>query len=261
MSTGSAAHNASTIALTRAAASSPPSGNHMARDSTERYATNADSRGRTTSPSPKRLGAVPDRMRAPDGQNAGGRRELKAASARRQERRRVVVGLLRRRRIGRRAGARRCRGIMGCGIPRRRGCLLLALLRGRARGRVRLGGVLFLALVGSAVLVLVRVTVAGRIVRGTRPVMLRPKIEIRDHRERDLGHRRGRSQRRQTPCDDKGCHDWRFAGSNHRALHLHEPPPMPWRSAFELCPNHSISKMTLAAGGDDGNNFSYANPG
>src|SRR5580700_6247338 len=77
MSTGSAAHNASTIALTRAAASSPPSGNHMARDSTERYATNADSRGRTTPPSPKRLGAVPDRMRAPDRQKTGGRRQLR----------------------------------------------------------------------------------------------------------------------------------------------------------------------------------------
>src|SRR5580704_14032688 len=77
MSTGSTAHNASTIALTRAAASSPPSGNHMARDSTERYATNADSRGRKTPPSPKRLGAVPDRMRAADGQNTGGQRELR----------------------------------------------------------------------------------------------------------------------------------------------------------------------------------------
>src|SRR5580704_11193357 len=42
-----------------------------ARDSTERYATNADSRGRITSPSPKRLGAEPDRMLAADGQNTG----------------------------------------------------------------------------------------------------------------------------------------------------------------------------------------------
>src|SRR5580704_18828146 len=49
-----------------------------ARDSTERYATNADSRGRTTSPSPKRLGAEPDRMLAADGQNTGGPGKLKA---------------------------------------------------------------------------------------------------------------------------------------------------------------------------------------
>src|SRR5580693_3237784 len=42
-----------------------------ARDSTERYATNADGRGRTTSPSPKRLGSLPDRMLAADGRNAG----------------------------------------------------------------------------------------------------------------------------------------------------------------------------------------------
>src|SRR5580704_9719790 len=42
-----------------------------ARDSTERYATNADSRGRTTSPSPKRLGAEPDRMLAADWRNTG----------------------------------------------------------------------------------------------------------------------------------------------------------------------------------------------
>src|SRR5580704_8597923 len=42
-----------------------------ARDSTERYATNADSRGRIISPSPKRLGAEPDRKLAADGQNTG----------------------------------------------------------------------------------------------------------------------------------------------------------------------------------------------
>src|ERR1700675_4780205 len=77
MSPGSIAHNASTTALTRAAAGSPSS-THMARDSTERYATNADSRGRTKSPlTPKRLEAVPDRMRAADGQNAGVQREVR----------------------------------------------------------------------------------------------------------------------------------------------------------------------------------------
>src|SRR5580698_92557 len=155
MSPGSATHNASTTALTRAAASSPPSGTHMARDSTERYATNADSRGRTRSPlKPKRLRAEPDRMRAPDGQNTGVRRELKAASARRLEGGLVVVGLVR-----------------------------------------------------SAVLFVARVAVAGRIMRRTRPVMLRTEVEIRDHGDRELGHRRRRDQRRQTPCDDKGCHD------------------------------------------------------
>src|SRR5580704_14190810 len=42
-----------------------------ARDSTERYATNADSRGRITSPLPEKLGAEPDRMLAADGQNTG----------------------------------------------------------------------------------------------------------------------------------------------------------------------------------------------
>src|SRR5580692_4447758 len=42
-----------------------------ARDSTERYATNADGRGRTTSPSRKKLGVEPDRMLAADGQNTG----------------------------------------------------------------------------------------------------------------------------------------------------------------------------------------------
>src|SRR5580698_10478922 len=193
MSPGSATHNASTTALTRAAASSPPSGTHMARDSTERYATNADSRGRTRSPlKPKRLRAEPDRMRAPDGQNTGVRRELKAASARRLERRLVVVGLLRRRRIGHRAGARRRRGIMGCGIAGRTGQLLV--LRRGARGRVRLGSVLFLGLVGSAVLFVARVAVAGRIMRRTRPVMLRAEVEIRDHGDRELGHRRRRNQ-------------------------------------------------------------------
>ncbi len=81
---------------------------HHARDFTERYATNADSRGRTTSPSPKRLGAVPDRMRASDGQNTGepGRSKADDVSAR-AECGLVVVGLFRRRRrrrIGRSVG-------------------------------------------------------------------------------------------------------------------------------------------------------------
>src|SRR6202034_574766 len=164
MSPGSATHNASTTALTRAAASSP-SGTHMARDSTTlQTPTVAGVQDRPFKP--KRLGAEPDRMRAPDGQNTGVRRELKAASARRLERRLVVVGLLRRRRIGHRAGVRRRRGIMGCGIAGRTGQLLV--LRRGARGRVRLGSVLFLGLVGSAVLFVARVAVAGRIMRRTR---------------------------------------------------------------------------------------------
>src|SRR5579864_6980209 len=169
MSPGSAAHNASKTALTRATASSPPpSGTHIRAtllNATLQRPTVAGVHALT----PKTLKAFPVRMRAADGQNAGG----SFANGRRR-----VAG--------------------------RTGGLLLALRR-RGRAGVRLGGVLFLGLVGSPVLVMARV--AGGIVRRARPVMLRAKVEIRDHRERDLGHGRGRHEPGQTNDESCGRHE------------------------------------------------------
>src|SRR5580700_10096756 len=72
MSPGNAAHNASKTALTRRADSSPPlSGTTMHATLLNATLTNADSRGRIPSPSPKRLGTEPDRMLAADGRNTG----------------------------------------------------------------------------------------------------------------------------------------------------------------------------------------------
>src|SRR6202043_2429976 len=130
-------------------------------------------------------------------------RSRRTTSARGRERRLVVIALFRRtsrRRTGGSPGTARGRGITG----RRRAGRLLRARRRRGRGRVRLRGVLFLGfidLLGSLVLVLVRVT--GGIVLRTPAVMLRAEVEIRDH-EWDLGHRYSRRQRCQTARNDKG---------------------------------------------------------
>src|SRR5580704_14049462 len=72
MSAGNAAHNASKIALTRAAASSPPpSGTTMHATLLNATLQTLTVAGAQPRPQPKRLGAEPDRMRASDGQNTG----------------------------------------------------------------------------------------------------------------------------------------------------------------------------------------------
>src|SRR4029077_16169149 len=73
MSAGSAAHNASKTALTRAAASSPPpSGTHIYATLLNATLQRLTVAGRPSPLTPETLKAFPDRMRAADGRNAGG---------------------------------------------------------------------------------------------------------------------------------------------------------------------------------------------
>src|SRR5579864_3181727 len=73
MSAGSATHNASKTALTRAAASSPPpSGTHICATLLNATLQRPTVAGRPSPLTPETLKAFPDRMRAADGRNAGG---------------------------------------------------------------------------------------------------------------------------------------------------------------------------------------------